>query len=660
MKMHHHKSRASFSRGPVLATLLCSVVLAFAAPLPAQSQKTSDVIHIGQSVHVSADLPNEPHYEMVIAANPEDRNQLIACSMLFPGDSPTTEDATYVTFDRGKTWKLTLRTQGEADNESWDPDCHYGPGSVAYSLSEGIRPKNPKAYDRVDKSTDGGKTWQMTPLFIHAERTFFTIDHRPGPQKGWMYFYGMGNDKDRESILVGYSPDEGKTVFTQNALVEHGYFPEGTGPGVLLSDGTLLAPVPVYKPAPDLPYGVVDIKTRRPGAFRVVRAKFQQANWPLKIESVETVSDWFQQREYNGAFLPRLAADETDGPFRDRAYATWEEISSGRSMVKLSFSTDKGKTWSRPRVINDDTSRPTLQNTFNGPDDIHGYLAVNKQGVVGVMWLDRREYADNVGWAVRFRASFDGGETFLPSVKVSNVDYEPGRSGVIPLFPGASSLGDAPSTNDMAIGWFNFSGGHTQGLAADAEGRFHPLWVANPNGVPQMWTTDIAVDGHAEKNGAADLSKLEDASKQVRLEFLERSYNLKTHELDFDLRLYNMSESTIKGPVKVRVMDAGSYVGSVSTKNGETLSPVEGTVWDFSSLIPDGMLKPEDKSKTVRVRLDVRGINPFSQIGKFESGVTPLAILTTKVLAGSVEKPKDADKDKDKDGSGDDIFNRDR
>jgi hypothetical protein len=43
------------------------------------------------------------------------------------------------------------------------------------------------------------------------------------------------------------------------------------------------------------------------------------------------------------------------------------------------------------------------------------------------------------------------------------------------------------------------------------------------------------------------------------------------------------------------------------------------------------------------VRLIVSGIDAFSQLGKFSSGETPFSILTTKVLAGSIEKPKKAE-----------------
>jgi hypothetical protein len=172
------------------------------------------------------------------------------------------------------------------------------------------------------------------------------------------------------------------------------------------------------------------------------------------------------------------------------------------------------------------------------------------------------------------------------------------------------------------------------GLAADADGRFHPLWVANPTGVPQLWTTDITVQGKAEKNGNPELAKLKDASKLVRLEFINRVYNLKTHALDFNLQLENISQASIRGPLKVMVLDVGSRVGSVMVASGDTETIAEGMVLDFSALFPGDVLKPGDITKPIHVRFYVRGTDPFAQASL---GYIPLAVLSTKVLSGSIE-----------------------
>lgn len=619
------------SRGMFVPLGLFFLVL----PATAQNARSSaEIMRAGASIHVSDALPSDPHGEVEIAANPGDANEIVACSMLFPNDSPTSDVVTYASFDGGKSWKLALRTQGKDGHQSWDPDCRYGSDQVLYSLSEGMGADYPDdSYDRIDRSLDGGKTWEAPTRAIHAERSFLVVDHRPGPQHGWLYLYGL--TEDLGSIRIGYSTDGGKTFFTQVVPVGNGANVVNIGPGAILSDGTLVIPMPVFKQPPS--ESQQGFRVRLPALIRVVRVNFQRPNWPLKVE-ISTVAPWFADFEPNGSYYTTLAVDASHGPFRDRIYAAWEDRSSGRSQVKLSFSADKGKTWSHPRVIDDDVARQ-IGDTIRGPDDIHGVVAVNKRGVVGVMWLDRRDHPDDLGWDIRFRASLDGGETFLPSIKASNVDYDPSRGNRVPLFGDGDGQFKVQSTNSLSIAWFTFHGGHTMGLTADANGGFHPLWVANPKGTPQLWTTDIAVDGHAVKNGSAELANLKDASKLVRLEFIDRYYNLKTHSLDFDLRLENSSKATIYGPLKVRVLDVGSYVGDVTIQAGGAERSVEGTVWDFTPLLSGGTFHPGDITKPIHVHLTVRGIDPFSQIGRFVMFETPLAILTTKVLVGSIEKP---------------------
>ena len=113
-------------------------------------------------------------------------------------------------------------------------------------------------------------------------------------------------------------------------------------------------------------------------------------------------------------------------------------------------------------------------------------IAVNKDGVVAVSWYDRRglpqsqrvplevttgPYAGmNVthrvtdGWNVRLRVSLDGGATWLPSVQ----------------------LNEQPSRGEVEIG-------HTAGLAAAADGRFHATWIDSRTGTKQLWSAAIEV-----------------------------------------------------------------------------------------------------------------------------------------------------------------------
>ena len=76
---------------------------------------------------------------------------------------------------------------------------------------------------------------------------------------------------------------------------------------------------------------------------------------------------------------------------------------------------------------------------------------------------------------MRFRASHDGGRTWATSVRVSEVST---------LFT-EDLLRKVPEEEERV--------GHTAGMAADARGVFHPLWIDNRTGVRQVWTAAVSV-----------------------------------------------------------------------------------------------------------------------------------------------------------------------
>jgi hypothetical protein len=95
---------------------------------------------------------------------------------------------------------------------------------------------------------------------------------------------------------------------------------------------------------------------------------------------------------------------------------------------------------------------------------------VNDEGIVAVSWYDRRGLPasdvtlDFAGWNVRARLSVDGGATWLPSVQL-NARQSQGK----------------------------FEVGHTAGLSAAADGRFHALWIDARDGTRQLHTTSFGI-----------------------------------------------------------------------------------------------------------------------------------------------------------------------
>ncbi len=447
-----------------------------------------------------------------------------------------------------------------------------------------------------------------------------------------------------QAYYFQYSADGGRTFISQLVPVSDGNYNIGYGPGVVLSDGTYVAPMGEWKSPTPLYQGGVSTSrvpvsvTSHDGrwanaALNVFRAKFDKPNWPLSVE-VSSVGDWFLDRGWNRSMMAIMAVDSSSGPFKDRIYVEWPDVGSGRSQIMLSYSSDQGKTWSKPRVIDDNRA---WANNPSGPDDIHGQVAVNQQGVVGVSWYDRRDNPDNLGWTVRFRASFDGGETFTPSVKVSEVPYLIEKTDPMPLSVIGRRWKDSNESALVGVHSFNFSGGHTAGLAASAEGSFHPLWVGNSTGVPQLWTASVTVNGTAQKNGSAELAKLTDVSGKVKMYFTNRRLFRSSGIVEADVEIENLSEDTLHGPLKLRVLDLNSRLGVAEFINADEGGKGEGAVFDVTSLLEGGQLKPHATTKPKRIRIQmteldrIRPIEPVAVFG--------LADFSSRVLAGKVTGP---------------------
>ena len=611
-------------------------------------------IHVGPNVQVSSALPAVTHFEMIVAADPEHTERLMACSMAFPLAEPNSLVETYASVDSGRTWFRALETRGATGGgyrESWDPDCAYGPGGAGYSLSEGIDSLN-RSYDRIDRSDDGGRTWVEPAFFKHAERSFMSIDWSSGVRRGWMYIHGSGSScvpgskcLHGDATRVMATADGGRTIVGESevpsdSLGENPF----TGRGVVLTDGTAIMPT-IESTAEahwgNLPlYNALGVNRQPANAnFWVLRVTDARKSWPLTIDKVK-VSDVYSEDQWNGSPLPYATADLSNGPFRDRIYATWIDHRSGKLDVLFAYSTDKGKTWSSPRVINDDHRWPQ----GGGPDALHGIPAVSPTGVVGVMWYDRRDQPDDLGWDVRFRASFDGGETFTPSVKINTVSHRPLAADSLWVMSGhEENWYHAPETAEFGVHSFNFSGGHTAGLAADAAGVFHPLWIDNRTGVPQLWTARVTVTGTVAVNGGADMSALVDASKTVDLRMTNTLYHRKTGLLDATVALENLSaKDTAFGPFKLRVLDLRADVGTTTITNADAGGTAEGAVWDFSALISGGRLGPHEKSKPRTMTFHLADPGPIRPGGP--NAWVALAHFNSKVLVGRLVAVPDSAK----------------
>ncbi|HEY6182680.1 MAG TPA: hypothetical protein VIW67_10555, partial [Terriglobales bacterium] len=353
-------------------------------------------------------------------------------------------------------------------------------------------------------------------------------------------------------------------------------------------------------------------------------------SWPLETRT-NTISDVYENpaRIHIPGFAS-IATDTSDGPFRGRLYVLWTDARNGKDEMYLAFSDDIGRTWSPGRVVSDEQPR-----LLDGGDALHGMVAVNAAGVVGVMWFDRMGRPANNGYSVRFRASLDGGEAFTPSVVVSEKDYDPQLTDPIPLY--ARFVPGGPKGQlDLKYHQFNRTGGHTAGFAADAGGDFHALWIGNVTKLPQLWTARIHVEGTVQKNGAGELAKLVDATSDIVLRITDRWLHRANGNLEATVALENTSADTIRGPIKLRVLELISDLGTVKILNADGGGEFEGAVWDFTPQLAGGLLAPKSRSgeKTLRLQFTPADGTTCEE----ECGVNPNIVgIRFKVLARALK-----------------------
>jgi len=162
----------------------------------------------------------------------------------------------------------------------------------------------------------------------------------------------------------------------------------------------------------------------------------------------------------------------------------------------------------------------------------------------------------------------------------------------------------------------------------------HPVWIDNRDGVAQMWTTKIRVDGRAVANGDASLSSLTDVTGRVALELINMSYDKQSSTVTGYAYVRNESTDTIEGPIKARVVELTSAVGTPAIVSGvENRMTGPGAVFDFTPLTSSGRLMPG--AQTAPLKISIRLANPKSLAPEGRGApTTTFVYLRTKVLAG--------------------------
>ena len=144
---------------------------------------------------------------------------------------------------------------------------------------------------------------------------------------------------------------------------------------------------------------------------------------------------------------PAIGVDMSNGPHAGNLYVAMYNWTGTFMQVVVARSTDSGATWSKPVPV-----APGFTN-----DQFFPWLSVSPNGLVGVVWLDRRNDPNNIEYQAFAAISSDGGLSFQPNVQLTQNFSNP-------------VLGDIGSDSYNGAAW-------------DGPNYFIAAWMDSSNGV---------------------------------------------------------------------------------------------------------------------------------------------------------------------------------
>ena len=613
-----------------------ALIAAALAIVPAAAHAQVARIVVGPNVHVSASQADLVQNEVLVSASPKDPNVLITCAVagapnmvLTPGSPSSLGDrgSLFVSTDRGRSWRPAGATA--TDSVAGDNHCIVGSDGRMHfvSMISWIAPPTAGGPNRfrsrivVRSSGDSGRTWQESLVEppTNVDRMYLLIDETNGPYRGRMYLSGASGVMSIDSTFLRglrltfwRSRDGGKT-FEHPLIGESG---DSAVAGfqswntVTLSNGTVVFLFNEWLrggSATPSPHTGATSNNR----LKVITSSDGGASFGKGHEVARLYVYNPSRMAWGYTPTAALGLDKSTGPFRDRLYVTWfqtRDSTQGRATdIMVAYSPDGGTSWSNPVRVNDD---PGVLDSTRWAVHVMPTIAVNRDGIVGLMWYDRRDNPNDPGYSVRFSTSLDGGDTWSPSVRLSEkpMSFPAGERGTFWTNSRISAArGAFPATVNAEVRFNDWlDGGHTAGLAADAGGQFHAVWVDNRTGIHQLWGANIDVTGQVAPTGGAMVADLDDVGAKVELALGATTYDDKAHTVTMQVRLRNTSRDTLRAPLRVLVTQLSSQFGAPRVSGADNDRDGVGAVWDFSSLIPPAGLAPNavTEPRTLRFQLE--------------------------------------------------------
>jgi len=525
---------------------------------------------VGPDILVSLD-GNFAHGDLAIAAHPNDPLILLAAASTLGGPASTAARMTartYASSDGGNTWDVSYFDQSRGP----DPFVIFGNDGTAYFAAAGLP---------LHRSTQGGRagSWNPQAGMTESAQPRFGIGMSAGAYRNRLYVASAGRS------LQAVDPGRPMTFYRAEQLPVTG---TGSLTPLVLADGT------IFLPFVDTASTGTAIHTRV--SFTLGTAGGRTFSAPMLIPLMANRGD------PRAAMLSvQFAVDRKQHP--DRLYMIWAQPGAGttavtdsQSRVFLSYSTNRGSTWTPARAVEPAVPTEAAQTL--------PAIAVTSDGIVGITWLESRGGLTHA----YFTASVDGAANFLAARRISSQSWRPLATGnervEVTSFLDASGAREIQGTS----GSLQVPQGGRSALAAGADGTFHPVWPDARSGVYQVYTTAITVSIPQSPPLRAALVSA-DVSAGVELKVDLTRWDNSTNVMTFPIRLHNRSKRTIYPPLRVQL---------IATKAAKVVS-VDGTAFqgtaDYSHTLGDlRALRPNSVSRNVDWRMEYEGVQRVPEI----------------------------------------------
>ncbi len=395
-------------------------------------------------------------------------------------------------FDGGFTWEDELFIDPNFEKQS-DPGLAYHSSGIIYAVNLSYNTFGGGDALMVANTTNGGMSWSpWVPAVSNYDPDLFE-------DKELMTCDRSGSQYDG-NLYIAWSRFE-YLPYTQTTIT----LVRSTDGGLSWDDEVPVSdehgvqwPVPVVGPEGEVYVGWVKYYDE---AIRFDRSFDGGVTWGNDIIVQETAfASAYIYPQLTIFCFPAMDVDITNGPNRGTIYIAYCDDWYYDTDIFFTKSIDQGESWSAPTRINDDV-------VGNGADQFHPWLVCDENGVLHLIFYDRRlDLPNNLYMDLFYTYSTDAGATWSPNERITEVSSNPAYD----------------STDSGLIGEYN-------GLAV-YNNVIHPVWTDTRNGhqdtYTAVWDTTTSIPGYSQNPLAGTLKALLEVSPNPFNSAIEINLNL--------------------------------------------------------------------------------------------------------------------------------------